>query len=69
MCFFSQIVNPHSSGLKSDTIESKYQLLHKQILPLDWLDIVKNRSLLSVEELMGGIMAVYPIEVSSLGIL
>ncbi|XP_065221872.1 tudor domain-containing protein 7B-like isoform X2 [Planococcus citri] len=58
----AEIVNPHSSGLKSETIETKYKNAHQQILPLDWLDLIKNRSLLSVEELVGGSIAVYPVE-------
>lgn len=56
-------MNPHSNGVKCELIETEYKILYQQILPLDWLDIIKNRSLLSVEELVGGNIAVYPIEV------
>lgn len=43
-------------------IEDKYKILYQELLPLNWLDIITNRSLLSVEKLLNGI-AVYPVEV------
>lgn len=51
-------------GLKSDAVEMKYKLMHNEKLPDDWLLIVKNLSLLSVEKLVGGNF-LYPPEVSS----
>lgn len=54
-----QIVNPHVTGLKASYVESQYKTLHREILPFNWIDIIENMSLLSVEKLVGGLF-VYP---------
>lgn len=53
---------PHPAGLKIEALESRYKEIHNENLPTDWLYIIKEYSLLSVEELVGG-MFVYPPEV------
>ncbi|XKL62677.1 hypothetical protein PGB90_002510 [Kerria lacca] len=55
----TEIVTPYTNGLKSEMIETKYKLVYQEILPFNWLDIVRDLSLLSVEQLVGGIF-VYP---------
>ena len=57
-----QIVSNHSTGLKSETVETKFKEMFKERLPSNWLDIIQTASLLSVEKLVSGTV-VYPIMV------
>lgn len=47
------------TGLKASYVENQYKILHREILPFNWTDVIAGRSLLSVEESVGGLI-VYP---------